>query len=155
MDLFINRHALYHSVYVPAYARSIRIQPVSLRCVETEQLSDEHISHHAVVAGLCRTKRHLYDQVCLHAFQRRFLAGHDDDLCHRFVVRIHLTNEVTLVTLYLLVVYHQIHHDRLAVHHGFRSVTETEERVELANDSAVSQLLQFEVALFGDNSALQ
>ena len=83
------------------------------RCIVAKQLTYQHERNDAVEVVIRIAVRHLHYEVGLYIRQLGSLAADDDDLCHRLVVGVHLTNEVTLVTLYILLVGHQINDDGL------------------------------------------
>ena len=143
MNLFIDCHSFYHAVDIAADGGCIGVEVMRLGGVESEQLAYQHVCHDAVDIALGRAVRHRHHKVGLHALQLRLLAGNDDNLCHRRIVGIHLTNQITLVALGLLFFGHEIDHDRLAVDHSFRTMTETEERIKLADYRTVGELLAY------------
>jgi hypothetical protein len=128
-------------VDVTANGRSVGVEVVCEGSIEAEELAYEHVRYDAVELVVGIAVRHLYDEVGFDAREFGFLATDDDDLCHGFVVGVHLANEITFVTLYILLIGHEVHHDRLAVDNCFGSVTEAEEAVELAYHGAVGEFL--------------
>ena len=129
---------------------SIGVEIVCTGSIVSEELTDENVRYDTIEIGLGRAVRHANHEVGLHTIQSRFVTSNNDDLRHRLVVTIHLTNEVTLIALYFLVINHEVNDNRLAVHHRLRSVTEAKEAIELADHSTVGEFLQFEMALLCD-----
>ena len=117
------------------------------RGIIAEQLTYQHIRQYAVDTSICAAVGHYHLQILFDALYLNGFAGNDDYLGYKMIVVAYLFHQITLVTLYILVVLHQIDHDRMLVDNGFRSVAETQETIELAYYTAVGKFLQLKVTL--------